>query len=878
MQELNDNISIQMLEWVQALEDVVESDGKEAAILILNKLQQKAKNLHLPTISSVNSDYINSLKEIKYPGNIEIEKKIESIIRWNAIMMVVKANKIDDSLGGHIGTFASSCTLYEVAQNHFFHAQNNDTLGDLVFFQGHASPGMYSRSYLEGRLTTEHLNSFRRDTKEYGLSSYPHPWLMPDYWQFPTVSMGLGPLASIYQAKFIKYLESRSLIKNQKHRKVWTFCGDGEMDEPESLGAIVRAGREKLDNLIFIINCNLQRLDGLVNGNGKIIQEFESVFIGAGWNVIKVIWGSDWNNLFEKDTSGTLIKYLNKTCDGDFQTYKARGGSYMREKFFGQDPELKKLVSHMTDEEIHLLSRGGHDRVQIHTAYHSAINHIGSPTVILVKTIKAYGIGPGKESCNIAHNVKKLSLPELKLLRDNFNLPINDKDIEEMNFYLPNKDSDEIKYLHEQRRKLGGYLPKRIINNNNFIIPSYKEFASRLLGGIDRSISTTAAYVQILIALCKNKSFGKNIVPITPDESRTFGMEGLFRSLGIYNQFGQLYEPEDKTQIMYYKESKTGQILQEGINEAGAFASWLAAATSYCTHNITMIPFYIYYSMFGFQRIGDMAWLAGDMRAKGFLLGATAGRTTLNGEGLQHEDGHSHIMANLVPNCISYDPTYAHELAVIIWHGLNEMYIKNKDIYFYITLMNEAYTHPKMPPSSEAGIIKGMYLLNTFGNNNIEKCVQLMGSGSILREIEYAAEILLNDFDISSNVWSVTSANALYRDGHDQIRNNTKPYITQLLDNTKGPIIAATDYVKLYTEQLRCFIPNNRNYSCLGTDGFGRSDTRANLRSHFEVDRYYIVYTAIKDLVKNNILSDEILKKAITKYNINLDKQNPLYR
>jgi pyruvate dehydrogenase E1 component len=874
-------------EWEASLASVMAYDGADRASFLLQKLAEKAASLGITShygAGSITTPYANTIsvdQEGEYPGNIELETKIDALVRWNATVMVARTNKNDASLGGHIGSFASSCSLYEVGQNHFFHAKTKDHGGDLVFFQGHVAPGMYSRSYVEGRFDDKIMDRFRQEALGEGLSSYPHPWLHHDYWQFPTVSMGLAPMQSIYQARFMKYLGHRGLV-NVDNRKVWTFCGDGEMDEPESMGAITRAGREKLDNLIFVINCNLQRLDGLVNGNGKIIQELESSFRGAGWNVIKVVWGSNWQPLFDKDTSGILEKHLTAACDGDFQTYQARGGAYMREKFFAQDAALAALVADLSDDDIHALARGGHDVKKVYAAFKAATSHTGQPTVVLTKTVKGYGLGAAGESLNIAHNVKKLKADELKHMRDFFNVPITDKQVENFEQFRPAKTTPEMKYMHERRQALGGYLPERHVNNTKLEIPHYEAFAHRLLNGSgDREMSTTTAYVQILTALCKDKNIGTHVVPITPDESRTFGMEGLFRQLGIYNPAGQQYEPEDRKQVMYYKEAIDGQILQEGINEGGAFSSWMAAATSYSAHDIPMVPFYIYYSMFGFQRIADYAWAAGDSRARGFLLGATAGRTTLNGEGLQHEDGHSHIMSNLIPNCRSYDPTYAYELAVIIWHGLKHMYVDHHDEFFYITMMNENYTQRAMPKGVEQGIIDGVYLLE--GAKKPAKAhVQLMGSGSILREVEAAAVMLAKDFNVTSDIWSVTSANELYRDGlsidrHNRLTGETKTTRLQdALGKSTGPIVISTDYVRLYSEQLRDFMPGGRTYLTLGTDGFGRSDTRAALREHFEVDAKHVAYTAVKALVDDGALPKADLAKARKKYKIDINKVDPI--
>ena len=885
---VNDVDPIETQEWLDSLESVVEREGADRAIYILSRLQDQASSLGIASSygsGQISTPYVNTIptsQQPAYPGDLVLEKKLEGWIRWNAAVTVAAANKVDSSLGGHIGTFASSCTLYEVGFNHFFHAKSDDHGGDLLFIQGHGAPGTYGRSYTEGRLTEEQMTLFRREVGGKGLPSYPHPWLQPDYWQFPTVSMGLGPISAIYQARFMKYLDSRGLAKTD-NRHVWAFCGDGEMDEPESMGAITRAGREKLDNLIFVINCNLQRLDGLVNGNGKVIQEFESSFRGAGWNVIKVIWGSDWEKLFEKDTTGVLEKYLMAACDGDFQGYRSRGGGYMREKFFNQHPDLAKLVEDMSDDEIHALTRGGHDPVKVYAAYKAATEHKGQPTVILTKTVKGYGMGHAGDSRNIAHNQKKLKEDELFYFRDFFEIPVSDEDAKGYKRVLP-KNAPEIEYMHERRKALGGYLPARHVNNTKMEIPHYEDFAKRLLKGTgpDREMSTTTAYVQILGALAKDKNIGKFIVPITPDESRTFGMEGLFRQLGIYNPAGQQYEPEDREQVMWYKESTDGQILQEGINEGGAFSSWVAAATSYSVHDRPMMPFYIYYSMFGLQRIGDYAWMAGDMRARGFLLGATAGRTTLNGEGLQHEDGHSHVMANLIPNCVSYDPTYAYELAVIIWHGLTRMYAEHHDEFYYITMMNENYPQPEMPKGCEEGIIKGMYLLKETKKPK-KAHVQLMGSGTILREVEAAAEMLEKDHGVTADVWSLTSSNQLYRDGIDAQRWNRLhptekakvPYITEQLSGRTGPVIASTDYVKTYTDQLRPFVP--ARYETLGADGFGRSDNRAQLRSHFEIDRYHVAVAALKALADEGTIPAKKVADAIKQYKIDADSIHPLY-
>lgn len=883
---IQDEDRVETQEWLEALDSLIKTAGERRAEFILNQLMTKARDVGCMVSDRLETAYQNSIpveQETKMPGDPDLEKRIRALIRWNALVMVLRAGKIDPDLGGHIGTFASSATLYDVGFNHFWRAANDTDNGDLLYLQGHSSPGMYARSFLEGALSEDQLIHFRREVEGRGISSYPHPWLMPDYWQFPTVSMGLGPLQAIYQARFMRYLEARSLEKNTA-RKVWCFCGDGEMDEPESLGCIGVAARERLDNLIFVVNCNLQRLDGPVRGNGKIIQELESTFKGAGWNVIKVIWGGLWDKLFQNDSTGLLVKRMEEVVDGEYQNYKARGGAYTREHFFGKYPELKKLVAHMSDEAITHLNRGGHDPQKVYAAYKAATEHRGQPTVILVKTIKGYGLGDAGEALNTAHNAKKLSVEQLKRFRDRFHVPIPDDKIADAPFYRPDPESPEIQYMLARRKALGGPLPARRMEASETLpIPPLSAFETFLKGSQDRKLSTTMVFVRLLAALCKEKAIGPRVVPIVPDEARTFGMEGLFRQLGIYSPVGQLYDPVDSDQIMYYKESKDGQILEEGINEAGAFCSWLAAATSYSTHNLTMLPFYIYYSMFGFQRIGDLAWAAGDSRARGFLIGATSGRTTLNGEGLQHEDGHSQVIANTIPNCITYDPTFSYELAVIIHHGLKRMVTDKESVFYYLTVMNENYEHPDMPSGVEEGIIKGMYRLLPVTSSKSRKLrVQLMGSGAILREVIAAAHLLAEDFQVASDVWSVTSFNLLARDGLEKERWNRlhpvetvkTPYVTECLRDTVGPVIAATDYVKQYADQIRAFIP--RRYEVLGTDGFGRSDTRAALRQFFEVDRYYVVIAALKALADEGEIAQEHVVKAIKQYQINPDKPNPL--
>jgi pyruvate dehydrogenase E1 component len=804
--------------------------------------------------------------------------------------MVSRANKEDaGDLGGHISSFASSATLYDVGFNHFFRAPNPDSeespLGDVIYYQGHVSPGIYARSYLEGRFDEKDLESFRREALKPGLSSYPHPKLMPNYWQFPTVSMGLGPLQAIYQAHFMRYMSARELVP-RKDRKVWAFLGDGECDEPESLGGISLAGREKLENLIFVVNCNLQRLDGPVRGNGKIIQELESSFRGAGWNVIKVVWGRFWDPLLAKDRKGFLQKRMDETVDGEFQNYKAKGGKYTREHFFDKYPELTELIKDMSDEDIFKLNRGGHDPYKVFAAYQQAMNHKGQPTVILAHTVKGYGMGPEAEAQNPSHSVKKLDFDSLKAFRDRFDVPIRDEDLEKLPFYRPAEDSPEMVYLRKQREKLGGYMPVRTENWQALKAPELSTFKGQLDGSGEREISSTMAFVRILSQIVKDKSLGERVVPIVPDEARTFGMEGMFRQLGIYSSEGQLYNPVDSGQMMYYREDKKGRILEEGINEAGAFAAWMAAATSYSTNSLAMVPVYVFYSMFGFQRIGDLAWAAGDMQAQGFLIGATSGRTTLNGEGLQHQDGHSHILASSIPNCVSYDPTYGYELAVIMQDGLHRMYEKKEKVFYYITTMNENYNHPAMPEGAEEGIRRGMYLLKTVGDaaKNNENCIQLLGSGAILLQVEKAADWLAEK-GICSQVWSITSFNELRREGlgcerQDYLSAGEKieePYVKRQLKNTEGPIIAATDYIKTYADQIRPYIPEGRAYKVLGTDGFGRSDTRENLRNFFEVDWQHVAWAALYELKKQGNISVEMLNQSREELGINPAKLDPLY-
>jgi pyruvate dehydrogenase E1 component len=874
---------IETREWLDALQSVFTNDGSARAAFLLQQLLNKANAEGVKLASSINTPYRNTIKpheEKQMPPDEGIGKRINALIRWNAVAMVLRAGKYAPELGGHIASYASSSTLYETGFNYFFKGPNGEHGGDLLYIQGHSSPGIYARAFLEGRLTEEKLQLFRQEVEVDGLSSYPHPWLMNDFWQFPTVSMGLGPLQAIYQARFLKYLENRGLIKAEG-RKVWAFLGDGEMDEPESVGALSIAAREKLDNLIFVVNCNLQRLDGPVRGNGKIIQELEGVFRGAGWNVIKVIWGGRWDPLFARDKEGWMQKRMEECLDGDYQAYKANDGSYVRQHFFNQYPELKKMVDNLSDDEIWRLNRGGHDPQKVFAAYAQAVEHKGSPTVILAKTIKGYGMGAAGEGQNITHQQKKMTLEQLKAFRDRFSIPISDDKIADVPFYKPDDDSPEIKYIKKQREALGGYLPARTSQVEPLKAPPLEDFASITSGLGEREISTTMAFVRILSILLKNKELSSRIVPIVPDECRTFGMEGLFRQIGIYSPVGQLYTPVDHEQVMYYREARDGQILEEGINEAGAFCSWMAAGTSYSSNKLAMIPFYIYYSMFGFQRIGDLAWAAGDMQARGFLLGGTAGRTTLAGEGLQHQDGHSHLLASTIPNCVTYDPTYAYELAVIIQNGLYRMYEKMDNVFYYITVMNENYAQPDMPKGVEEGIIKGMYVLKE-GKKKAKQHVQLMGCGTILREVIKAAKMLEEDYSVTSDIWSVTSFNELRRDGlaverynamHPQ-KKSKESYVSSQLKGRQGPVIAATDYMRIYADQIRSYVPNR--YVTLGTDGYGRSDTRERLRHFFEVDAKFIVLAALNALVAEGAIDKSKVADAMKRYNINPDKLDPV--
>ncbi|MDK2676889.1 pyruvate dehydrogenase (acetyl-transferring), homodimeric type [Vibrio vulnificus] len=876
--------ALETQEWLQALESVVREEGVERAQYLLEQVLDKARldGVDMPT--GITTNYINTIpanQEPAYPGDTTLERRIRSIIRWNAIMIVLRASKKDLELGGHMASFQSSAAFYETCFNHFFRAPNEKDGGDLVYYQGHISPGIYARAFVEGRLTAEQLDNFRQEVDGKGIPSYPHPKLMPEFWQFPTVSMGLGPISAIYQARFLKYLEGRGM-KDTSEQRVYAFLGDGEMDEPESRGAISFAAREKLDNLCFLINCNLQRLDGPVMGNGKIIQELEGLFKGAGWNVVKVIWGNNWDSLLAKDTTGKLLQLMNETIDGDYQTFKSKDGAYVREHFFGKYPETAALVADMTDDEIFALKRGGHESSKLYAAFKNAQDTKGRPTVILAKTVKGYGMGEAAEGKNIAHQVKKMDMTHVLHLRDRLGLQdiLTDEAVKELPYLTLEEGSKEYEYLHARRKALKGYTPQRLPNfTQELVIPAVEEFQP-LLEEQKRDISTTMAFVRTLNVLLKDKNIGKNIVPIIADEARTFGMEGLFRQIGIYNPHGQNYTPQDRDIVSYYKEATSGQVLQEGINELGAMSSWVAAATSYSTNDLPMIPFYIYYSMFGFQRVGDMAWMAGDQQARGFLLGATAGRTTLNGEGLQHEDGHSHIMAGTVPNCISYDPTFAYEVAVILQDGIRRMYGDQENVFYYLTLMNENYAMPAMPEGAEEGIRKGIYKLETYTGSKGK--VQLMSSGTIMNEVRKAAQILSDEYGIASDVYSVTSFNEVTRDGQACERYNMLhpeaeaqvPYIQTVMGTE--PAIAATDYMKNYAEQVRAFIPAE-SYKVLGTDGFGRSDSRENLRRHFEVSAGYVVVAALTELAKRGDVEKSVIAEAIKKFDIDTEKTNPLY-
>jgi len=893
-------------EWLDALDGVIAAEGPARAHFLLEKLIEEARHNGIDRPFSATTPYINSIEpadEARSPGNLEIEGRLRAYMRWNAMALVVKANRHDPAdggdLGGHISSFQSLAHLFAAGFNHFWHADDSATGGthggDLLYIQGHSAPGVYARAFMEGRLSEEQLLNFRQEVDGKGLSSYPHPKLMPEFWQFPTVSMGLGPIMAIYQARFLKYLHARGIADTSK-RKVWVFCGDGEMDEPESLGAISLAAREKLDNLVFVINCNLQRLDGPVRGNGKIIQELEGEFRGSGWNVLKLIWGRQWDDLLARDKDGALRKVMLDTLDGDYQAFKANDGAFVRKHFFGRDPRTLEMVAKMSDDEVWGLRRGGHDANKVYAAFHAANATLGQPTVLLVKTVKGYGMGRAGEGKNTAHQTKKLTDEDIRYFRDRFNIPIADSDLPKIPFYKPADDTPEMRYLHERRKALGGYLPtRRAKSDEQFTVPSLETFKAVLdATPAGREISTTQAYVRFLTQLLRDKALGPRVVPILVDEARTFGMEGLFRQIGIYNPEGQKYTPVDKDQVMYYREAVDGQILQEGINEAGGMCSWIAAATSYSTNNRIMVPFYVYYSMFGFQRIGDLAWAAGDMQARGFLLGGTSGRTTLNGEGLQHEDGHSHVLAGTIPNCVSYDPTYAHEVAVILHHGLKRMVERQENVYYYITLLNENYPMPGLTAGTEEQIIKGMYLLQDAAADLTKSPgqlqVNLLGSGTILRESIAAKQLLEADWGVAAKVWSCPSFNELARDGQDAERwsllhptdEPRLPFVAQQLAGHAGPVVCSTDYIKVYGEQIRAYMPKDaqgrgRSYKVLGTDGFGRSDFRSKLREHFEINRHYIVVAALKSLADEGAVPMARVADAIKRYALNVDKVNPLY-
>jgi pyruvate dehydrogenase E1 component len=882
MEALRDIDPLETQEWRDALNSVLAFEGPERAEFLLEKLTDEARRHGAPVPYTANTPYLNTIRpdqETRHPGDRAIEHRIRSLIRWNALAIVLRANKESNELGGHIASFQSAATLYDVGFMHFWHGATERHGGDLIYLQGHSSPGFYARAFLEGRLSEEQMLNFRQEVSGEGLSSYPHPWLMPHFWQFPTVSMGLGPIMAIYQARFLTYLHHRGLAETE-NRKVWAFLGDGETDEPESLGAIGMAGRERLDNLIFVVNCNLQRLDGPVRGNGKIIQELEAEFRGAGWNVIKVIWGAGWDTLIAKDASGMLLQRMEECVDGDYQDFKSKNGAYVREHFFGKYPETRALVAGKTDDQIWALNRGGHDPNKTYAAYAAAIRHQGQPTVILAKTVKGYGMGEAGEGQNITHQQKKMGEANLRDFRDRFSLPISDEQLKEVPFIRFPEDSAEMRYLRERREALGGFLPARRAKSTPLSVPPLSALDAQLKDTGDRTISTTMAFVRILNTLMRDKTIGKHVVPIVPDESRTFGMEGMFRQFGIYSQVGQLYHPEDANQLMFYKEDQKGQILQEGLNEPGAMSSWIAAATSYSSNNVPMIPFYIYYSMFGFQRVGDLAWAAGDMRARGFLLGATAGRTTLNGEGLQHEDGHSHILSSTIPNCVSYDPTFSYEVAVIIQDGLRRMIQEQEDVFYYITLMNENYHHPALLDGAQDGIIKGMYLLKPAAAEAMGPRVQLLGSGAILREAIAAAD-LLAEYGVSADVWSCPSFTELRREGLEVERWNMlhpdqparKSYVEQCLAGREGPVIATSDYMKAFADGIRPYVSGR--YKVLGADGFGRSDYRRKLRAFFEVDRHYVTVAALHALAQEGRVEAKLAVDAIHKFGLDLEKPSP---
>ena len=895
MTKQNDANPEETKEWLEALRSVISEEGMDRANFIIKRLSTDISRSGHSTLSTlVNTPYCNTLapeNEERMPGDMFMERQIRAIVRWNALAMVMRANERNPGIGGHISTFASSATLYDVGFNYFFKGPNKDNEGDLIYYQGHSSPGIYARSFTEGRFDEEQLDNFRQEVDGNGLSSYPHPWLMPDYWQFPTVSMGLGPIQAIYQAHIMRYLSSRDLMDNSD-RKIWAFLGDGETDEPESLGAISKAGREGLDNLIFVINCNLQRLDGPVRGNGKIIQELEGVFRGAGWNVIKVIWGRHWDPLLQADEDGILQARMDEVVDGEFQNYASRGGDYTRKNFFGKSPELLKMVEHLSDQDIMALNRGGHDPYKVYAAYAEAVKANGKPTVILAKTIKGYAFGASAEAQNATHSVKKLDIESLKKFRDRFGIPIKDEKLADVPYYRPPEESLELRYMRKMRKSLGDPVPQRRATSYALNIPKLSAFENQTQSSGERELSTTMSFVRLLSTLCKDKEIGERVVPIVPDEARTFGMEGMFRQMGIYSAVGQLYDPADSNQVMFYREDKKGQMLEEGITESGAFSAWLAAATSYSVNNYPLIPFYIYYSMFGFQRVGDLCWAAGDSQARGFLIGATAGRTTLNGEGLQHQDGHSHLLSSTIPNCVSYDPTYSYELAVIVQDGLRRMYKEMESVFFYITTMNENYQQPEMPKGVENDIVKGMYLLEDGGAGeykltkplNKDSRLRLLGSGTILREVRKAAEILRKEYSVAVDVWSVTSFNELRRDALAVSRENMLcpdkkpklPFVTEKLAKQKGPIIAATDYMKAYSDQIREFVPDS--YRVLGTDGFGRSDSRERLRHFFEVDSKFVVLAALTDLKELGLVDPKAILAHMKKTGIKRAKANPLHQ
>ncbi len=887
-----DRDALETTEWLEAIDAVIAADGPDRAAELLTRVIERAQHAGTGPIASFNTPYVNTIpadREPELPADPGLEWRLRSIVRWNAMAIVVRANKQSSELGGHIASFQSLATLYEVGFNHFWHAPSADHGGDLVYFQGHSSPGNYARAYLEGRLTEHQLDNFRQEVDGEGLSSYPHPWLMPDFWQFPTVSLGIGPITSIYQARFMKYLGNRGLVETQSDppRKVWAFVGDGEIDEPESMGSIGLAGREKLDNLIWVVNCNLQRLDGPVRGNAKIIQELESDFRGAGWNVIKVIWGHRWDSLLAADTDGALVKVMDDCVDGDYQTFKSRDGAYVRENFFGRDPRLLERVAAWSDDEIWRLNRGGHDQQKVYAAYAAAMQHTGQPTVILAKTIKGYGMGVSGEGQMVTHQAKKMTEAALLAFRDRFELPLTDEQVKNAEYYKPPEDSPEMRFLRARRAALGGSLPARSQTAQPLAAPPLELFKSQLEGTGEREISTTMAFVRILAALLRDKTLGPRVVPIVPDESRTFGMEGLFRQVGIYSPVGQLYRPQDSEQLMFYKEDQHGQILEEGITEAGSISSFIAAGTAYSAHATAMVPFYIYYSMFGYQRVGDLIWAAGDSRTRGFMLGGTAGRTTLNGEGLQHEDGHSHLLFSVVPNCRAYDPAYGYEVAVIIQSGLHQMLDEQRDVFYYLTLMNENYRHPAMPEGAEDGILRGLYALSEAPRRTKKPVVQLLGSGTILAEVRAAAELLESDWGVHSDVWSVTSFSELRRDGIEAERWNMLhpaetprvPYVAEMLGGRRGPVIASTDYLRAVPDQIRQWVVGaggrNRSYRTLGTDGYGRSDYRVALRRFFEVDRWYVTVAALRELAADGTIDASVVTQAIEKYEIDAEAPMP---